>query len=445
MTRKKKQSSSQSPSSTNASEGQDPSTAMIPPNELLYIIDLEAFVVRGKDGLFDTQTLLGKDAARNYLSAKGYNAAQVKAYVNGMGYMKVRRFYSDAGQPQLCVDQHGERCINSYIFPTLAPALGEYPSIEKIVDYLTKNDAEGKAWLYNWMAAKIQKPTQPLPTAVAFLGAAGTGKSTFVRIMNELVGPRNCVALGQNLLASGFTAGWAGKCLVNVDEAFSGEDNLSLGYKVKRILTADEIEYHAKGRDPVWVKNCAAWIFTSNGLMAVREDEDDRRLTSFVQTEKPSPEYVLMLKGLFDGTKPTEAFMREIAALKADLLALDVNVKMLTSPYLNDAKKEIAALSRNSAEDFWTELTDVGLEVLSTEVQAERFEEKVAFPAQPGDEPGKRAVSKRDLYSLYARFSKQNGQKAVARNKFFGTGKSRFGVDEGPRKNNSRTVVVKWN
>lgn len=423
--------------------------APIPSRELLYIIDLEAYVVPGKDSYYDTQTLLGKDAARNYLSSIGYSAAQVKAFINGMGYMKVRRFYADATQPQICRDPGGEQCINSYILPALQAKAGTYPSIVAILSYLTRGDDEGREWLLNWTAAKVQNPTNPLPTAVAFLGAAGTGKSTFVRIIMEMVGMKNCVSLGQHILASTFTSAWAGKCVVNVDEAFSGEDNVSLGYKVKRILTADDVEYHAKGRDPVWVKNSAAWVFTSNGLLAVREDEDDRRITSFVQSARPTAEYALMLKGLFNGTKPTAAFLEEIAAFKADLLERRVDTKRITSPYANADKKDIAELSRNSAEDFLTELTEYGLTPLIEEVKnsAQGWDDTIAFPKDGKDieteDRVERSVVKASLYALYARYAKQYGQKAVNKNRFTATAK-RFGMVEGRRVNNTRTMVVWW-
>lgn len=420
----------------------------IPADDLVYVIALDAFVGKTKDESYDIHTLMGREPARNYLSTRGYRPATIKGFINGMGYTKVMRFTAAPGQPQICKDDDGQKCLNSFVPSKLAPTPVEFPTITKLLDYLTVNDTAGKAWLLNWMAAKAQHPAKLLPTAVALLGAAGTGKSTFVRVMMEIIGAHNCVTLGQNLLESSFTSSWAGKCFINIDEAVSSEHAIGVSYKVKRVITNEVVEYHAKGRDPIAVKNCGAWVFTSNSQLAIREDEDDRRITSFVQPARPAQEYVDMLKDSFDGTTPTEAFSREIAGLYHHLLSLPVDRKMLTSPYANDAKKEIATLSRNSAEDFLAELTEHGLPMIEDELApANKYDDPVQVP-KSGDEmvvDGRswRTVSKPGLYQLYTRFAKQYGQKALGKNRFFAVARQKYGFDE-ERRDNKRFVKVWW-
>lgn len=434
--------------SNGAEENDEDEVEKIPPAELVYIVALGSYVGKNKSGFYDIHTLMTKDPARNYLSKRGYSAKAVDKYINAMLYTKVMRLYAAPGQGQICTDDQGEPCLNSYTQPSLKPVEGTWTTISDVLDNLTVGDRKGREWLLNWMAAKVQSPTVPLPTALALLGASGTGKSTLVRVMIEMLGGRNCVIIGQNLLESSFTSSWAGKCLVNIDEAVSSEHALGVGYKVKRIITSEDVEYHAKGKDPIQIKNCGAWVFTSNSMLAIREDEDDRRITSFVQPTKPQPEYTEHLKRCFDFTRPTPEFEREIEAFFYYLLKYPVDRRLLTAPLVNEAKKEIATLSRNSAEDFLADLTEHGLAMLEEELKPQnKYDDPVELPKEPPytkQDRTYRAVAKVGLYQLYTRFAKQNGQKAVTKNRFFALAQQKYGITEAARKDNKRYVTVWW-
>lgn len=134
-----------------------------------------------------------------------------------------------------------------------------------------------------------QHPAQKLPILCLVSKENNTGKSTFGKLLKQVLGG-NCAVVGNQDLAGDFNKHWATKCLVICDE--TKIDKQAVIEKVKSLSTAEKIMMNSKGRDHVEIDCFIKFIFiTNNEENFIYASEDDIRYwiikVPTIQKEKP--------------------------------------------------------------------------------------------------------------------------------------------------------------
>lgn len=120
-----------------------------------------------------------------------------------------------------------------------------------------------------------QKPQQKLPILCLVSKENNTGKSTFGKLLKQILGA-NCAIVGNQDLAGDFNKHWATKNLVICDE--TKIDKQAVIEKVKSLSTAAKITMNSKGKDQVELDCFIKFMFiTNNEENFIYATEDDIR------------------------------------------------------------------------------------------------------------------------------------------------------------------------
>lgn len=118
-----------------------------------------------------------------------------------------------------------------------------------------------------------QQPALKLPILCLVSKENNTGKSTFGKLLKQILGG-NCAVVGNQDLAGDFNKHWATKCLVICDE--TKIDKQVVIEKVKSLSTAEKIMMNSKGKDHVEIDCFIKFIFITNNeenFMYMSEDD----------------------------------------------------------------------------------------------------------------------------------------------------------------------------
>ena len=147
---------------------------------------------------------------------------------------------------------------------------------EHLFENLCCGNEERFSWLLNWLALGIQKPADPIGTALVLRGAPGTGKGLFAGGYGALWGA-HYVAVTQAAHVSGrFNAHLFARRLVFIDEGTFGGNRKDAGV-LKTMITEPYTILERKGVDPIKVRNRSIYIVASNEDSVVPADLGDRR------------------------------------------------------------------------------------------------------------------------------------------------------------------------
>lgn len=119
------------------------------------------------------------------------------------------------------------------------------------------------------------KTLQYSPIVLQFMGNRGTGKGTFIDLLNIITASTSRVKL--NTSNSQFNADTAGKMFVNEDE---GTVTAQLVNALKELSGNKLTRIEAKGKDAIMARNVATYICTTNKPSQLAEVVDDRRFVS---------------------------------------------------------------------------------------------------------------------------------------------------------------------
>ena len=120
-----------------------------------------------------------------------------------------------------------------------------------------------------------QRPWQKLPILCLVSKENNTGKSTFGKLLKQILGG-NCAVVGNQDLAGDFNKHWATKALVICDE--TKIDKQAVIEKVKSLSTAEKIMMNSKGKDHVEIDCFIKFMFiTNNEENFIYASEDDIR------------------------------------------------------------------------------------------------------------------------------------------------------------------------
>jgi hypothetical protein len=386
--------------------------------QFAYLIPSERFLYRrGESWAADEP--VGKEGILHHLMALGLSPEQAAEVLKSKVYTKAHGIELLPGKQPIHKAKSGRIILNSWHPPELQPRPGEWPTIDRLLTWLTKGDETGMEWLVQWIAAKVQDPTYVPKVAVVLSGEPGSGKGTLGYIMKQMLGADNCADVGRGALESKFNARWIGKLFVFADEVISAENVKDISDALKVLIDGAEVEQEAKGQNQRAVRNRIAWLFASNDRVApVRVDRSDRRYTVFSNHDKIDSEYRALLNSCFekDRKTPTETFRREMQAFYADLLELEVDRALIRLPYQNDDREALIHANLRSEELFIQAVNDGHLEQLLEDLCDKDFGELRRSRSEW--DFGEKGIATRQLYEAYRLFCSRTGKLPIADNKF---------------------------
>ncbi len=160
------------------------------------------------------------------------------------------------------------------------PQKGEFKYIYKFLKHLFRGkstiefDQDGNwkenftigdpfAVMIDWMTILIQKPLQKLPVPCLYSPENGTGKSSFLGILEEILG-ENASILGNQEFQMGFNAHYVTKSFIGLDEAFIELDKKAEKERLKKMVTQKTAFLQYKGKDLQKIDFFAKFVFCTN-------------------------------------------------------------------------------------------------------------------------------------------------------------------------------------
>jgi hypothetical protein len=159
--------------------------------------------------------------------------------------------------------------------------VGTTPTIDALLNNLTADHApESKmvSKLEQFLSYKL-KTLEHSPIVFQLMGNRGTGKGTFITLLNIIT--NLTVRTKLNASNSQFNSDMAGKLFLNEDEGFVTSNLVNL---LKEYSGNKETRIEAKGKEAIMLRNIGTYIFSSNQPQLLAETIDDRRfvvLSSF--------------------------------------------------------------------------------------------------------------------------------------------------------------------
>jgi hypothetical protein len=388
-------------------------------SDFAYHIPLEKFVYRHPDRSWNTGEMVSKEGIRNHLLWGGWSMPEIKILLQEGSYLRVHGTDFAPGKEPLMRQADGRFYLNTWIRPTLEPLPGEYPTIERILAWLTNDDQDAQLWLCSWMAAKVQKPDFVPKVAVVLAAEQGTGKGTLASVLQRMLGEANCATIERSALENKFNSRWIDKVFVLADEVLSHDNLKDVSNLLKVLIDGSEIEIERKGKDQRTIRNKLAWMFASNDKVApVVLESSDRRYSVFSNHNMLTPEYDALLKGCFvasDKARVTPTFAREIQAFYYDLLHMDVDYVLISKPYANVSRAELIEANLSSHEMFFKSVQESGVDEWLVAVLRKDWNLEKAR----GDwDFGEHGLSLGMLYACYVEFCRTAGGKPLKINRF---------------------------
>lgn len=227
-----------------------------------------------------TYNRFGEPVIRIIARSKGY----IKELIGKNGLKNMRKYVAFTVCPD---NRKGSwsnticNCYNLYNPPSYEPIEGDCNvtldfiqhifgrELVKISDTLTVPRYELGL---DYLKLLYEHPTQPLPMLLLHSDDRQTGKSTFLRWLDEMFYWNTANIDTDQQLLSDFNAEWASKLIISIDEARLDKD--AILSKIKRLSTTDKIVMNQKGVDQHQLPFFAKFIFATNDYNA---PEGERR------------------------------------------------------------------------------------------------------------------------------------------------------------------------
>ncbi len=374
---------------------------------LIYVVPWNKYLFK-RDGAWAVDEPINAEAALKYMINSGATFDEAKEYLKRSSHPTVLKVGVFPNRETIFEDT-----LNLWVPPSLTPVSGAFPRVEAILNWITAGDEGALAWLLHWSARKVQNPFVLPKVAVILLGTPGSGKSSYGRIMREMLGARNCAVIERAALESNFNSSWIGKLFVQAEEIVSPDHMKEIGERLKMLITSEELEIEAKGRDRRKAPNHMAWLFCSNDRVSPLQIEAaDRRYSVFANHKEITDEYRALVAGCFDALDHfTPSFKEEVQGLYAYLMQLSVDTELVRLPHQTEARDTIIASSERGHDRFIREIKERGVDALIHDYpDISMYDEEWDF--------GERGIKTQYLYGVYSRFCKTNGFGRLSDNKF---------------------------
>ena len=281
---------------------------------------------------------------------------------------------------------------------------GSGTEIENFLEYSVPDETDREMLLeYVGLCCTIDREQQKM---MVICGDGGTGKSTMINLIQEIVGEANISNVAMSRLSENFQSiPMMGKLLnACADLEIDALDDVTT---IKKLIGEDKISDSYKGKDIISFDNYAKLLFSTNELPLVRNEKTEgfyRRLLVLTMNQKPVKR---------DPTLP-KRLRKEIPYLLH--LAMEALHRMYERGYIieSDASKEAVKQLRRDSDT---------IEAFINEFYVKTFN---------GDD----RVDRTTLYKQYKEFCDEEERTAHTRNNFFKALRNK-GLKEG-RTSNSR-------
>lgn len=147
-------------------------------------------------------------------------------------------------------------------------------------DHLFRNicaeDHDLFTWVWNWMAAAVQRPSKPAEIAIVLRGDRGTGKGLFAKYFGQLFGSHFLPISSPKHLVGNFNVHLRTCIVLFADEAFWAGDHQATS-RLKALITESTISIEPKFRDVISVPNMLHILMASNNAWVVPAGNTERR------------------------------------------------------------------------------------------------------------------------------------------------------------------------
>lgn len=248
-----------------------------------------------------------------------------------------------------------DNVLNLWRPEAVAPIQGDW---EIVGDYLLKvlsgGDDEKYQYLLKYLAHAIQRPEEKPQIMLVLYGGQGTGKGTFIRLL-EAIWPYTTVMIQDaNEVVGRFTGVMERSFFVCFDEAWFPGDK-KIGAALKSKVTEPIIRIEEKMQPARSIKSCHRLIAVTNDRHFANTERDDRRFSFFEISDehKQDHEYFKRLYASFKDGKTLSAFVHHLKNL--DLSNFNVRNRPITSEH---KEQKIASLEPLDALIF--DILDAG-------------------------------------------------------------------------------------
>jgi len=346
---------------------------------LVKVVPLERYLTRRPGGRSFSSDFLTQKAAEDYLILRGFleprdtwprGASPLAVSPNVKGLCAgVMGLECRPHAPELLGREDNMLTVNTWEAPTLTPVPGKWPDVRRVLLWLAE-DEDGLDWLLNWIAFKVQNPGSKPGTAVLLQGPPGTGKNVLYRILAHVLGPANCVQIGEADLAKPYNHHYATKLLVFANELLDNHKRGgSLGDGLKATITDSEVFLEGKGIGRTPAVNRVALLAATNRTKPIELEESDRRWTVFHNRTKPAeyrhPDLGMTHRDFLEALHTpgaddafTSEFMQQVAAFAYEMGTYAVDMKRVRRPHTNASRDELQQLSEPVTEQFLRELSE---------------------------------------------------------------------------------------
>lgn len=237
--------------------------------------------------------------------------------------------------------------INLFDGFALEPKAGTCSAIRNLLAHLCGENPEMLTWVTRWLAIPLKCPGTKLNTAVIMHGDEGSGKNLFASVMQEIYGKYATIIVQDQI--EGRYNDWASKKLfVVANEVLTRADMRSHKGRLKGMVSEAKIQIEGKFQPLREEANSMNVVFFSNEVQPLMLDPSDRRYC-VIWTPPPLP------KEAYEAVA-TELKNGGAAAFYAYLLEFPLGEQTAMSrPPLNEAKRDLIALGKSSATNFYEE------------------------------------------------------------------------------------------
>lgn len=298
----------------------------------------------------------------------------------------------------------------------------KFPHLELLMKNILQ---EGYEHFLNFLAWKLQKPTELIPNHWVIQDRGGTGKT---EILGEFILERlfNIAIIGQDDLNSQFNAFMSYSTIV-ICEEIEGYENEK---KIKMLTGSKFITINEKNRPTFKIRNFNNFIIFSNSFKALKISNDDRRFNvvgggkRLIPTSDGNWE-----KTLFKSKEENKKFFKEfheqldeeLRNLYQYLIGKKVERIEVQQNISTKAKSELIEINNTSEIEFLREMLEIGIEGIAKEYWNRPyidFLEKAIVSMPSGKHKGAWVRSK-EFYQLYKFYSRDSELKTISKNNFF--------------------------
>jgi hypothetical protein len=318
------------------------------------------------------------------------------------------------GQPPIVTD--GKlNVINTYVPPVLQLSQGTYPILTKILQRLVNYDEASEHYFLNWLAFKVQNPEKMNNHGIVFVGSSGTGKSSLIYAIFQILGKDNCRKIEQADLDKVYNSHYISKCFINANEIHAPKGSPEAqSARLKEYLAGESVMVEQKNVSRYSITNHSSWIFSSNREDSLFLDSYDRRYTVFNdglnQRDCPQEHQAHVSDLWLPGNTPSPVFVSEMASFGYYLKNKVIDYSLIKQPMSTSAKRDMIGDYKDSSTDFIEQVNIFGID---------------KFVADYGDAHPitktwvwERDVSSDMIYKAYSFWCSNNGRHPVSSIRF---------------------------